>query len=711
MKQKNMFKILTILVVVFLSNLGFSNNRKKPNLTKKIVECKDDLEKNNATVFAGDIVINEIFFDVNGAAVTDTNGDGNVNTIQDEFIEFVNNGATAVNMADYTIEDSTNTTRFTFPSPTTVPAGGSVVVFGGGTPTNIPGIALTTTVAGRLSLANGGDTVTLKDNLGAVVATQTYVAGDGVDQSTSRSPDGTGAFTPHRDITTNPVRYSPGRNNTTHLPFTPNTWTGATDSDWANDGNWSTGVAPIATDDILIPSALTRYPTSSTAITVNTVTLSSGASLIANDAFTGKIVYKRNIDFVAGDLNGWFLASSPIIGQDYGDEFVTNNDIATKGTNRGIAIYNTTDDTYTYLQDGGTGTFNAGQGYSIKKGTLSGRVLFTGTINTTNVPVTLNNSGNRFNLLGNPYTSAISSAVFLNDEAAISDTKTMYVWNQSATDFEVKTAGENFILAPTQGFIVKADTGETDFNFLQTNQLANTTDTFQKSSKTKIKLIVSDDSKENYANIYYTDNATKGFDLGYEGETFSGQSSPLRVFTELLEENFGKRYQVQSLPNNDFENMIIPIGIKADAGKEITLKAEIENLPAGFKLYIEDRNKSSYTRIDEVNTSFKITLNESINDSGRFYLHTASKALSTTTDILNSIAIYKTNNTTLKITGLLQQGKSNLKIFNILGKQLINASLNSNSIQHISLPKLPIGIYVVQLETEKGILNKKITLE
>ena len=47
----------------------------------------------------------------------------------------------------------------------------------------------------------------------------------------------------------------------------------------------------------------------------------------------------------------------------------------------------------------------------------------------------------------------------------------------------------------------------------------------------------------------------------------------------------------------------------------------------------------------------------------------------------------------------------------MLGKQLLNSSFTTNGVQDISLPQLSTGIYLIQLESEKGTLNKKIILE
>ena len=50
-------------------------------------------------------------------------------------------------------------------------------------------------------------------------------------------------------------------------------------------------------------------------------------------------------------------------------------------------------------------------------------------------------------------------------------------------------------------------------------------------------------------------------------------------------------------------------------------------------------------------------------------------------------------------------------MFNILGQQILNSTFTSIGVQDISLPKVAAGIYIFQLETAAGKLNKKITLE
>jgi hypothetical protein len=152
------------------------------------------------------LIINEYLADPAGSAAGDlagdANGDGTRSDADDEFVEIVNNGAAPLDVGLFTISDVTQV-RFTVPAGKVIPPGESAVVFGGGTPTGAFGNATAnglvfTTGAAGLSLNNGGDTITVKDNLAATVTFVTFGSSEGgANQSITRSPDITGAFTTH----------------------------------------------------------------------------------------------------------------------------------------------------------------------------------------------------------------------------------------------------------------------------------------------------------------------------------------------------------------------------------------------------------------------------------------------------------------------------------------------------------------------------------
>jgi hypothetical protein len=164
------------------------------------------------------------------------------------------------------------------------------------------------------------------------------------------------------------------------------------------------------------------------------------------------------------------------------------------------------------------------------------------------------------------------------------------------------------------------------------------------------------------------------------------------------------------LPKAAMETIIVPIGIRASKEKEITFSAENSSLPSGIKVFLEDRFKNTLTRLDEVNSNYKIVLEDDLNGIGRFYLQTKSDALHTNNSYLESISVYKTTNENLRITGLLQ-GKATVKLFSIQGKLVLQNTFQTNGVVDIALPNLTAGIYLVQLTTEKGNVVKKIIVE
>ena len=142
------------------------------------------------------LIINELLYDP--APGNDVNQDGNASTSEDEFVEIVNAGASAVDIGDYSITDASGNT-FTFPVGTMIASNEALIVFNAGNPPATLNGA--TVFVGCPSLNNGGDTITLFDpgfnQLDQVVWTSSGVSAD---QSYNRNPDLFGTFAPHSTV-------------------------------------------------------------------------------------------------------------------------------------------------------------------------------------------------------------------------------------------------------------------------------------------------------------------------------------------------------------------------------------------------------------------------------------------------------------------------------------------------------------------------------
>ncbi|MCA9948091.1 MAG: ExeM/NucH family extracellular endonuclease [Anaerolineales bacterium] len=136
---------------------------------------------------ASDIIINEYQADPD-ATNGDANGDGTVNTTEDEFVEIINNSGADLDMSGWTLSDAGGV-KHTFPTSTIVPNGCAVVVFGGGTPTGAFGDAIVQTASsGSVSLNNTGDTIIVNDG-SSDRASLTYTGTSDDNQSLTRDPD------------------------------------------------------------------------------------------------------------------------------------------------------------------------------------------------------------------------------------------------------------------------------------------------------------------------------------------------------------------------------------------------------------------------------------------------------------------------------------------------------------------------------------------
>ena len=511
-------------------------------------------------------------------------------------------------------------------------------------------------------------------------------------------------------------------------------FTSVANGDWDTAANWNTAYAPdqetgnitidndiTITDDISVDN-LTINAGKSLSITGNltnnTTTIGSGASLIVSGTSTGDATYRVS----ANDTN-WHLLSSPVVGATYNGTWITDNDIddtTGAGTNVAIATYSNgvdADGDWIYATDAAnSGTFGTAQGYSIKRdATTNTYIGYKGTLKTDNLTSSITQSVNNWNLKGNPYPSYIlvSDLVASNTSNLTASHQTVYVWdnNKSGGAGYDALTGTDYI-HPGQGFFVSANNSNMNNFVIDASKLSHQTGKtlYRGSSNPSIKLNLNDGNKTEYTSINYIEGKTKGLDPSFDVGTFTGTSTAFSIYSHLVSNSNGVDFMRQALPNSDFENMIIPIGVYAIAGKEITFSAEALNLPTGLKVFLEDRLNNTFTRLDETNSNYKVTLNDALNGIGRFYLYTTQSSLSVDKSILDNVSIYKIDSSNLRITGL-QNGSASIKLFNLLGKQVFNYKFESNGPKDISLPSLTKGIYIAQLQTETGKLNKKIILE
>jgi hypothetical protein len=170
----------------------------------------------------GRVIINEVLID--GLAEGDPNGDGDVDAVEDQFVELVNVDTAPVDLDGCTLVelDLPDQPRHSF-TAFTLPAGHAVVIFGGGdAPPALATASFYTANAADpgipwgLHLSMPSDSLTLLDPDGLTVARFCYGGTDecsqaaATDESLTRSPELTGSFVPHTSTGDGSTVFSPG---------------------------------------------------------------------------------------------------------------------------------------------------------------------------------------------------------------------------------------------------------------------------------------------------------------------------------------------------------------------------------------------------------------------------------------------------------------------------------------------------------------------
>ena len=154
------------------------------------------------------LIINEFLADPPSGLTGDANGDRIRHSAQDEFVEILNLGTSSVNLSNWTLSDKTSV-RHIFAIGSSLGAHKRAVIFGGGTPTRIPGLVFTAST-GSLSLNNSGDELLLKNHLDQIIDLVSFSNEASQDQSLTRLAEGTGAFQLHKEVSSESLLFSPG---------------------------------------------------------------------------------------------------------------------------------------------------------------------------------------------------------------------------------------------------------------------------------------------------------------------------------------------------------------------------------------------------------------------------------------------------------------------------------------------------------------------
>ena len=165
---------------------------------------------------------------------------------------------------------------------------------------------------------------------------------------------------------------------------------------------------------------------------------------------------------------------------------------------------------------------------------------------------------------------------------------------------------------------------------------------------------------------------------------------------------------INAMSNESFEETIIPLDINKEAGIPFRISLEDATIPEGVEVYLEDTLLETLTDLKDVD--FTLTPESDLNGIGRFYVRLGNTNLGNNDLTESHISIYKPfNQDHITIEGLANIKTAKVSLFNIIGQEVLNTTLQSNqSTQRVSTRGLTTGVYVIRLQSYSSIIAKKI---
>lgn len=488
----------------------------------------------------------------------------------------------------------------------------------------------------------------------------------------------------------------------------------ATNGDWNTASNWTGGVtvpgivhnaiiesggtvvidAAAVCNNLTVASGGQLTLNAGKTLTVNgNMEIASGGSFIQNGTLgvTGSTTAKR---FIAGanwslGTDGWHLLSSPVANQAISGSFTVPNYDFYAWNEPTLQWYNQK------IGSHGINTFNVGQGYLVAYET-SGTKEFVGTLNTADKSVNLTKSGSGattsygFNLLGNPYPSALTWATgwTLGNVNAVAK-----IWNSTGKSYSDIAAGNP--IPAMNGFMVYTTANQA--LTIPAAARVHSSTAWYKSSDQQIKLIANDPEGASYqpSIIKFIADATTGFDLEYDSYMLTGFAPNFYSIAD------NSSFSLNALPEAS-SGLTIPFGFVKNASSNFNI--ELAESIDGYIIYLRDLKTNTVVNLSEkISYSF---ISEEGDDAKRFELFFGVLGVDNL-DKLAAAAVYNVDN---KIVVTNVSGKTKMDVYNVQGQLLNNYEFFSNGNHEISV-NLPTGIYMVRLSNGGEMKTMKVIVK
>lgn len=497
-------------------------------------------------------------------------------------------------------------------------------------------------------------------------------------------------------------------------PATTSTWNGT--GTWYTAANWSNGLPGKATQTIIASGVITVdaacYSANMTinpgaGVTINTSkTLAVNGNLVlassASSAATGSLLRNGNLT-----VSGTITVQRYLTGatQHFISVPVTAASISNliDPSNPGYFFkFNETTNSWENPWDPAY-QLSLATGYSVNY-TNGETIALNGALNNdASYSPTLTRAGQRFNLVGNPYSCPIDWTIASGwTKTSLDDA--IYIWNTNVYAYFVNGVGTNGgtkYIPQFQGFFVRAQAGGSapaiSIKKAARTQSGNSSPYLKDEVANVLKMTVSNGTLSDQTAVYMFDGATEEFDGNYDAYKLIGfiPEAP-HVFTRSNEVD----YAINGLPVS--ETVSVPMVFKTGAAGEYSILSEGFESFNGFYFFILEDKETGVNYDLQKNPSLVLNLPEG-ESAGRFMLRIFKSGLGIGDEELSNLRVYSES----KKIYIENCPEADIFVYNLTGEVVASKKVAESSLNILDAD-VATGIYVVKVMTQGSAISSKV---
>jgi hypothetical protein len=174
-------------------------------------------------------------------------------------------------------------------------------------------------------------------------------------------------------------------------------------------------------------------------------------------------------------------------------------------------------------------------------------------------------------------------------------------------------------------------------------------------------------------------------------------------------EDNGVDFTIQCLPDYDYENLVVPVGIIAKQGATIEFSLADVTVPVGYKVFLEDKVNGKFTRLDEQGSKTTVQINTPGNGTGRFFLHTKQEITGIKDGLSNNLVVIPMpQNSIIRVSGLVNL-PAQATVYDMNGRMIAIKKLTNLNENEIPLQGVSKGFYLIKIKSDKETTQSKFS--